>query len=154
MNTVDLRFGIPNIEIGCPSGAKINPSTFAGHELIVLFCPLDADRAGKEIGAYLSHSDEFVAHDAWLLTFAEHWNDLAIDGGSRILAIPDRECRAWAAFRDLAWRGESMHRDSGATFLFTRGGSLHHYWPGTGHVDEVLAELVKPSFEHPHQIAY
>lgn len=153
MNAIDLKFGIPNIELGCASGAKINPSTFAGHELIVLFCPLDADGASNEIGAYLSHSHQFVEHDAWLLTVTEHCGDLTVDGGGRILTIPDPDRHAWVAFRNLTHHAEEMDRDSGAAFLFTRGGNLHRYWHGAGHVDEVLAELAKPSFNQLRPIA-
>ena len=150
MATIDLKFGIPAIEISCSSGTKINPASFAGHELIVLFCPLDRDAACAEVSAYLAHSDEFVGRDAWLLTFAEECGDLSIDGGSRVLTLPDPKRHAWNAFRDLTRRPEEMDRESGATFLFTRGGNLHRYWHGAGHVDEVLAEVSTPSFEHSH----
>lgn len=151
MNAVDLKFGIPNIELGSAAGAKVNPSSFAGHDLIVLFCPLDPDAACGEIGAYLARSAEFVDHDAWLLTIAENCGDAAVDGGVRVLTVPDPDRHAWVAFRDLTPHAEEMDRGSGATFLFTRGGNLHRYWHGSGHVDEVLTELRNPSSEHPHQ---
>ena len=153
MATIDLKFGIPAIELCCSSGAKINPSSFAGHNLIVLFCPLDGDAASAEVSSYLAHSDEFVGRDAWLLTIAEQCRDLSIDGGSRILTVPDPQRHAWNAFRDLTRHAEEMDRESGATFLFTRGGNLHRYWHGSGHVDEVLDELGTPSFDHLHQSA-
>ena len=153
MARIDLNFGIPAIEICCSSGTKINPASFAGHELIVLFCPLDRDTAYAEVNAYLAHSAEFVSRDAWLLTFAEECGDLSIDGGNRVLTVPDPKGRAWNAFRDLTRRPQEMDRKSGATFLFSRGGNLHRYWHGSGHVDEVLAELCTPSFEHSHQSA-
>jgi hypothetical protein len=44
-----------------------------------------------------------------------------------------------------------LDRESGATFLFTRGGNLHRYWHGPGHIDEVLAELKIPPSENPYQ---
>ncbi len=151
MASIDLKFGIPDIELGCRSGARINPASFAGHELIVLFCPLDAYAAAQELAGYGKHCAEFVKRDAWLLTFAEHCNDLSVDGPGRVLTIPDPERYAWVAFRDLTEHPEEMDRNSGAAFLFTRGGGLHRYWHGAGHVDDVLAELRMPSFQHAHQ---
>lgn len=150
MRSVELKFGIPSIELGCSSGAKINPVSFAGHELIVLFCPLDDDAASNEIGAYLSHAFEFVRRDAWLLTFVEQRDNAAPEGRGRVLMIADPDRQAWAAFGALV-NDPLMSRSDGATFLFTRGGNLHRYWKGCGHVDEVLAELATPSFEHVHQ---
>lgn len=148
-----LSFGIPDLELGCSSGQKINPAKFAGHELIALFCPLDTAAATQEIAAYRDHCDEFVARDAWLLTFAEHCGDLAVDGAGSNLTIRDPDRHGWVAFRNLTEHPEEMDRNSGATFLFTRGGGLHRYWHGAGHVDEVLSELRTPSSQHPHQLA-
>ena len=148
MASVELRFGIPNVEVGAASGLKINPSSFAGHELIVLFCPTDPDGAAQELAAYRTHKSEFVERDAWLLTFGEDAAAVDIDG-ARILTIPDRDRHAWVAFRDLAPHPEELDRSSGATFLFRRGGSLHRYWHGAGHVEHVLKELQEPSFGPP-----
>ena len=153
MTAADLKFGIPNLELGCSSGATVNPASFAGHELIALFCPLDAAAAAQEITSYRHHCAEFVERDAWLLTFAERCDDLSVDGAARVLTIPDPERHAWVAFRDLTAHPDEMDRSSGAAFLFTRGGGLHRYWHGAGHVDEVLAELRIPSSQHPHQFA-
>lgn len=150
VNYSKLSFGIPDIELDCPSGQKINPATFAGHELIALFCPLDATASAQEIAAYRRHCAEFAARDAWLLTFAEH-RGLSVDGAERVLIIPDPDRYAWVAFRNLAGHPEELDRDSGAMFLFTRGGGLHRYWPGSGHVDELMSELRTPSSEHSHQ---
>lgn len=153
MASIQLKYGIPDIELGCASGAKINASSFAGHELIALFCPFDAAGASQEIAAYRRHVAELVERDAWLLTFAEHCEDVSVDGPNRLLTIPDRDRHAWVAFRDLTEHPEEMDRSSGATFLFRRGGGLHRYWHGVGHVDEVLAELGTPASQHPHQLA-
>lgn len=153
MAPTQLKFGIPDLELGCTSGSTINPATFAGHELIALFCPLDPSEADKELAAYGRHRAEFVERDAWLLTFADECGELAVDGGSRLLTIPDGDRHAWVAFRDLTEHPEEFDRSSGATFLFTRGGSLHRFWHGAGHVDELLAELRTPASEHPHQMA-
>ena len=152
MSSANLKFGIPDIELGCVSGAKINPSSFAGHELIALFCPLDPTSAAREIAAYRRHGAEFVERDAWLLTFAEHCDDVSVNGAARALAIPDPERHAWVAFRDLTEHPEQLDRSSGATFMFTRGGGLHRYWHGAGHVDDVLAELRAPCSMHHQQV--
>jgi hypothetical protein len=154
MAKIHLKYGIPDIELGCAAGTKINPSCFAGHELIALFCPLDAGAAAQEIEAYRRHSASFVERDAWLLTFADQCSDASVDGPARVLTIPDRDRHAWVAFRDLTGHSEEFDRSSGATFLFTRGGGLHRYWHGPGHVDEVLKELRVPSSQHPHQLAH
>lgn len=153
MAPVHLKFGIPDIELGCASGAKINPSSFAGHELIALFCPFDAAQTANEIAAYQRYSAELVQRDAWLLTFAEQCEDFLVDGITRVLTIPDQDRHGWVAFRNLTAHPEEMDRSSGATFLFTRGGGLHRYWHGIGHAQEVVAELRTPASQHPHQLA-
>lgn len=153
MASVGFKFGIPNVELRCASGDSINPSSFAGHELIVLFSPLDPVAAEREIASYRRHCAEFVQRDAWLLAITGHGDGLKVDGPGRVLTIPDPERHAWVAFRDLTHHVEEMDRSSGATFLFTRGGRLHRFWHGSGHVDELLAELRLPSSEHPHQLA-
>ena len=150
--TSNLKFGIPDIELGCASGNRINPASFAGHELIALFCPLDEAAATQEIEAYRRYSLAFAECDAWLLTFAEHCDEFSVDGTARVLTIPDPDRQAWVAFRNLTARPEEMDRSRGATFLFTRGGGLHRHWHGTGHVDEVLTELRIPSSQHRHQV--
>lgn len=153
MSTTSLRYGIPDLEFGCAPGKTINPSSFIGHELVALFCPLEPSAAARETAAYRHHCAEFAQRDAWLLTFADSCADVAVDGESRLVTIADPDRHGWVAFRDLTDHPEEMDRSSGATFLFTRGGGLHRYWHGTGHVDEVLAELRTPSSEHPHQLA-
>ncbi len=150
MKSVELKFGLPDLELSCSADRKINPASFAGHDLIVLFSPIDA--SDQEIAAYRHHCDEFVKRDAWLLAFADEC-DLHVSGQERVLTIADPERRAWTAFRDLTSHAEELDRGDGATFLFTRGGSLHRYWHGRGHVQDVLAELRKPSAEHEHQLA-
>jgi hypothetical protein len=153
MATTGLKFGIPDIELGCFSGMKINPSSFVGHELIALFCPIDPAGAAREIAAYTRHFGDFVDCDAWLLTFADQCSNAAVDGARRLLTIPDPDRRAWIAFRNVAHDPEELDRSSGAVFLFSRGGALHRYWHGDGHVDGVLAELHAPTFEHQHAIS-
>lgn len=154
MKPVGLKFGIPDLELGCASGTKINPSSFSGHDLIALFCPSDPTSASQEIAAYRKHCAEFVENDAWLLIFLDRRRgEVAVDGGGRVLTISDPDGHAWLAFRDLIEDPEELDRKRGATFLFTRGGGLHRCWQGSGHVDEVVAELGTPSSLHSHQMA-
>lgn len=117
--------------------------------MIVLFTPTDPEAAEREIGAYRNHLAEFVDRDAWLLALTEHCEEPKAGEGP-ILTIPDPDRHAWVAFRDLTNDPEAMDRSSGATFLFTRGGGLHRYWHGLGHVDDLLAELRQSSSEHSH----
>jgi len=149
----NLRFGIPDIELSCDSGTKVNPASFAGHELIVLFCPTDAAEAGQEIAAYRKHCADFVARDAWLLTFADQCGDVAVEGADRVMTVPDPDWHAWVAFRNLTPHPEEYARADGATFLFGRGGDLRGYWRGSGHAHDVLAELQSPSAEYLRQTA-
>ena len=149
MNALDLRFGIPDLQLGCASGSAINPASFAGHELIVAFAPLDPDEAAREIAAYGEYCAEFVRRDAWLLIFAEQCSGVPASA-HHFTVIPDAERHAWVAFRDLTPHPEEMDRDSGAAFLFTRGGGLHRYWHGSGHAGDVLAELRVSLFHHQH----
>lgn len=139
------RYGsaaIPDIAIVCGSGRVINPRSFAGHALVVLFAPLDAPE--PELAAFRHHCDDFVKCDAWLLTFADTW-ELNSAGEPHMLTAADPERRAWVGFRDLTEHPEELDRGDGATFLFARGGTLQRYWHGPGHVHEVLDALKAPS---------
>lgn len=136
------RSAIPDVEIDCGSGRIINPTSFAGHALVVVFGPLDASEA--ELAAYRHHAADFVNYDAWLLSFADKC-ELGEAGEQHILTAADPERHAWVAFRDLTEHPEELDRGDGATFLFARGGSLQHYWHGSGHVHEVLNVLQEPS---------
>jgi hypothetical protein len=140
----ELKFGIPDIELGCPQGRALNPSSFAGHGLVILFFPTDAAQAAEEIASYRSHCAEFVDQDAWVLAIGGECAPMG-EGPGRFLAVEDPKGHAWDAFRRLADSPGSFARSHGATFFFTRGGNLHRSWPGPGHADEILLELRNPS---------
>ena len=144
MTTTHLKFGIPDIELTCRLGSTVNPSSFAGHSLVVVFCPSDPEQAANEAEAYRKHASEFVAHDAWILAFGEDCRT-APDGAAQLLTIADEDRHAWTAFRDLTDSAETLDRGDGATFLFRRGGGLNRYWHGPGHVHDVLNELAMPA---------
>lgn len=144
MPRTGLRFGIPDMTFGCAGGPAVNPSSFAGHALVILFCPADPLQAGEEVASYRGHCAELVDQDAWVLAFGAERAALE-EGPGRILALEDPCGGAWDAFRRLADEPGRFARESGATFFFTRGGNLHRSWPGPGHVAEVLSELRNPS---------
>lgn len=137
MAATDLKFGIPDIECVSSAGLKLNPSTLAGHALIVLLLPTEKPSASAEIETYLNHRDELVRHDAWIVAFG----DPGLSEKCRIITAPDLEQRAWEAFRAFVDAPERLVRSQGATFFFTRGGNLHRYWSGPGHLSDVLREL-------------
>ena len=144
MTSAALRFGIPDIELRSASGVAVNPSSFAGHGLVVLFSPSDPAEAAREIGSYERHCAPLVEHDAWVVAFGEERALMAEQGPERILTLADPGRLAWDAFRGLTDHPEEFDRARGATFVFTRGGNLHRFWQGPGHVEDVLAELQNP----------
>jgi peroxiredoxin len=144
MTTAPLKFGIPDITLACGAGRTINPSAFAGHELVVVFGPTDPEQAARELEAYRKHAADLVAGDTWILVFESQSGQRTPDQTGNPLLIADPEQRAWVAFRDLTHSPETLDRADGATFLFTRGGCLHSYWHGAGHVHEVIEELPSP----------
>jgi hypothetical protein len=146
-SSLHLTFGIPDIELGSTAGNTINPASFAGHQLVALFAPLDFP--GEEIAAYKNRCDEFAKHDAWLLIFSEQ-GDLKVGGAAKTFPDPDRH--AWVAFRNLTPHPEELDRQSGATFLFSKGGCLHRFWHGSGHIEDVIAELGTPASEQMHEL--
>jgi len=148
-----LKFGIPDLDLTSASGVKINPSNFAGHHLIVLFCPDDPEQAAGEMNLYRHHCADFVEHDAWLLAFGDEREATTVNGPARILTVPDPGRRAWTAFRDLTDYPEAFEWGGGAVFLFTSGGNLHRYWHGPGHVHDVLDQLRDPLNEDQDPLA-
>lgn len=146
MMITPLKFGIPNIDLTCSPEMSINPSAFAGHHLVALFCPTDEDQAAREIEAYRRRARDLVSEDAWILAFGDQCSRVPQIGQPLMIADADR--RAWVAFRDLADSPEALDRADGAVFLFTRGGGLQRYWHGSGHVQDVLEELQRPASQH------
>ena len=47
-----LNFGIPNVDLPLGCGGTVNPSCFAGHQLVVLFLPADATKRVAEFESY------------------------------------------------------------------------------------------------------
>jgi hypothetical protein len=134
----ELKFGIPNLDLQWTCGGTVNPSCFAGHQLLVLFLPVDERQQSDEFHSYEQVSDELSGTDAWFLVVAA-----ASGNGGQKQKVPvalDPTGRAWAAFNKVA--NVKLDRAEGAAFLFTRGGAFHRVWPGRGHAAEVVRELL------------
>lgn len=142
MTAIRLRYGIPDIELPKAGGVVVNPADFAGHQLIVLFCPTAPDAAAKELDEYGGHAPEFCDNDAWIIGICADEIGAAGAACRACFSVAvDRGGVAWSAFMTLAKHIDEQRRESGAVFLFGRGGSLQRAWAGSGHANEVMAEL-------------
>jgi hypothetical protein len=137
MLAADLNYGIPDIELPW-NGGTINPSCFAGHQLLVLFLPAEQERKAAWFDACTSLSQELPATDAWLLVIGTA-PAAAAEGCPFPIAL-DRDGKAWDAFRNLA-DGRGLDRRDGATFLFARGGALLRAWAGRAEPGTVAGVL-------------
>lgn len=139
MNGTHLKYGIPDIELPRLTGGSVNPACFAGHPLVVVFCPVDRTGEAEALQHHATYASDLASYDAWLITI--HRNGDAPAPGRLTASAGDPEDLAWTAFGELAGPAPQLCREEGATFLFGRGGSLERIWRGTGHAPEVLAEL-------------
>ena len=131
-------YGLPDIELPGVSGEKVNPSNFAGHDMIVLFCPKDRRIAAQELAAYNKMSEALAYNDAYMIAFGD------ADAGlpaSRILLAGDPDERAWDAFGKCVPANQRPDPGEPAVFLFGRGGCLRRVWRGAGHADDVMCSL-------------
>lgn len=129
--------GLPDIELAGPQGSTVNPSNFAGHDLVVLFCPADRQEAARELAAYNGLADALAYNDAYMVAVCDREAGTA---ASRICIASDAE-HAWDAFAKCLGNRERAPITEGATFLFGRGGCLRKVWPGVGHANEVMRAL-------------
>ena len=134
------KHGLPDIELPSPGGGTVNPTDFAGHELIVLFCPLDPGAAEREMADYGRRADQLSYNDAWMIAVGE---DPKVPPASRTTLASDADLGAWRAFGESLDPPRQLPREEGAVFLFGRGGCLTRAWQGAGHASEVEAELGK-----------
>ena len=144
MQDVKLTYGIPDIEIACATGANVNPSIFVGHQLIVLFLPADERLAVQELDQYASYATMLSDSDAWLIAILENedWSPKVLSHRQSLAC--DGDGVAWRAFQRLLCHNSKFKRESGAVYLFARGGGLQRMWSGIGHADEVIGELRLP----------
>jgi hypothetical protein len=139
MLATELNFGIPNIDLPWSCGGTVNPSCFAGHQLLVLFLPTDERQQAAEFASYDELAEDLAGTDAWFLVIG---TDNAKSPEERKIPIAlDRDGKAWQAFKKVAKKSK-LNRSEGAAFLFTRGGAFHRVWPGQGYAREVLQELL------------
>jgi len=135
-----LKYGIPDIELPLPKGGTVNPSDFAGHELVVLFCPLDRDAAARELADYNRSADQLSHNDAWMIAVFDDTKTLP---ASRMALAADPDLGAWRAFGESLAPPRQLPREEGAVYLFGRGGCLTRVWQGSGHATDVIGELGK-----------
>jgi hypothetical protein len=130
-------YGVPDVELAGQQGSKVNPADFAGHELVMLFCPAGKHAAAAELAAYNGVAEVLAYNDAYMVAIccAE-----AGSPASRILLSSDTE-RAWAALGKCLDGNERLDPDEGAVLLFGRGGCLTKVWRGVGHANEVAKAL-------------
>ena len=134
------NYGIPDIELPLPKGGTVNPADFIGHELVVLFCPLDPSAAARELEDYNRHADQFSYNDAWMIAVRDDAETLP---ASRMTIAADPDLAAWRAFRECLDPPAQLPRADGAVFLFGRGACLTRAWGGSGHANDVVNELGK-----------
>jgi thioredoxin-dependent peroxiredoxin len=142
--TTNLCYGIPDVALSRVDGGEINPSIFAGHELVVFFCPSETAAARQEIEGFCSRAADFVKSGAWLIgvltgqALQERGSD---EVAAQVTLATDKDGSAWAAFEELLNLTERTQETEGGTFLFERGGCLAKAWSGGGHAQDALAEL-------------
>lgn len=138
--SVRRTYGIPDLELPLPQGGTVNPSDFAGHELVVLFLPLDRVAAERELANYNRSAAQLSYNDAWLIAVGD---DAGNTPASRMTMAREPGPGPWRAFGDSMDPPRQLSRNEGGVFLFGRGGCLTRAWQGPGHVAEVVAELGK-----------
>ena len=127
-------YGIPDLELT----DGVNPSDFAGHDLVMLFCPDDTEAAAQELADYNALADQLAYNDAYMVAVC---SKTAEAPASRVLTARDAEGRAWDAFSKCLSPHMRPAPAEGAVFLFGRGGCLRQVWPGSGHAKEVVQAL-------------
>ena len=136
-----LSYGIPDVALDRLGGGTINPSWFAGHELVVFFCPADPAAAASEIASYAQRSEEFAKCGAWLIGVRsdEGWQHAPVR--DPITIALDLSGAGWSGFESLLDPAARTAEAAGGTFLFYRGGRLGRACRGPGHAGEILQAL-------------
>jgi|SRR5690349_6835266 peroxiredoxin len=130
--------GLPDIRLVGEKGQEVNPRDFAGHDLLVLFCPADLEVATRELAEYNSMADALAYNDAYMIAIC----DLkAGSPASRVIMVSDPDRVAWGAFNDSLPPAEQASSEAGAVFLIGRGGCLKQSWLGVGHAQRVREAL-------------
>ena len=130
-------YGLPNVNLAGQQGGTVNPADFAGHELVLLFCPAEKEAAAAELTAYNGLSDALAYNDAYMVAVC---CPEAGSPASRILTTTDAE-RAWSAVGRCLDGAARPDPKKGAVLLFGRGGCLTRVWRGPGNANEVARSL-------------
>jgi peroxiredoxin len=130
--------GLPDIRLVGRKGQEVNPRDFAGHELIVLFCPSDLEAAKRELAEYNSMADALAYNDAYMIALCD---PNVGSPASRVTMASDPSQIAWGAFNDSLPPAEQASWGTGAVFLIGRGGCLNQSWRGVGHAQKVREAL-------------
>lgn len=141
MIATELRYGIPDIDLAWSRGGSVNPSCFAGHQLVVLFLPKDPQGQHAEIESYRKITEKLLGTDAWFLVVGDKSH---VEDNAKTPVALDSDGAAWRSFTEIAG-AEKLDRSTGAAFFFTRGGAFHQVWPGSGNADAVAQELLSRS---------
>jgi peroxiredoxin len=141
MPTTKLNHEIPDIDLPWTAGGTMNPSSLAGHQLVVLFLPEDLNQQLTELKSYERVADQLSRTDAWVLAIGGPRHDRA-ETDTPIALDPDGQ--AWGAFKGFA-ADAKLDRAAGAVFFFTRGGACHRVWAGPGQAPDVVQELLSRS---------
>jgi peroxiredoxin len=129
---------LPDIELSGANGSRVNPSDFAGHELIVLFCPAKLPDATQELAEYNALADAIAFNDAYMIAICD---PKAGSPASRVTLASDPQGLAWNLLAECLSPQERMEPDKGAAFLMGRGGCLKRSWHGSGHAQSVRHAL-------------
>lgn len=129
--------GIPDIQLTGQDGKTVNPSDFAGHDLVMLLCPADQEEAKRELASYNALADALAYNDAYMIAVC---GAQAGPPASRITICADAG-RAWDAVEKCLDGKEQLSPHEGAVLLFGRGGCLRKVWRGVGHSRKVADAL-------------
>lgn len=141
----ELKFGLPDLDLPRLGGGKVSPVAYAGHALIVLFCPHGRAAEAEILHEFAKIACEFASYDAWLLAVIEGDAGPRVEHECEFAIVYDHHGSAWSAFKKLAAPSANLHRNKGATFLFARGGSLQTVWNGPASANEIIEQLAQRS---------
>ena len=137
MSAAYSRYGIPDVELPRAGGGTVNPADFVGHEVIVLFCPIDPEAAERDVADYVLHSNDFCESDAWVIGICDEEQPSCTHPEEPLTMALDEQGLAWRAFQDLLEPRRQTPREKGGVFLFDRGGGFRRSWAGSGHAADV-----------------
>jgi peroxiredoxin len=134
-------FGVPKASVVTVDGKVLDLSVFAGHPLILAFCPSGACGAAGLLYDFSNLADRIAANDAWAIGITDDPLPPGADDLHLLLAR-DPDARLYAMLCDHL-REQGADLSQGAVFLFGRGGNLQRYWAGQPDAKEVVEQLAQ-----------